>query len=59
LIRAENELIKADVTTWGRELFATFADSGINFKLFMMFAPSVLQTFMQNPVPEKDVFQLI
>lgn len=59
LIRAENELIKEDVTTWGRELFANFADSCINFKLFMMFAPPVLQTFMQNPVPEKDVFQLI
>lgn len=59
LIRAENELIKEDVTSWGRELFANFASSGICLKLFMMFAPPVLQTFMQNPVPEKDIFQLI
>jgi len=59
LTTEENEHIKSDVKSWAKELFALFSESGVNFKLFLMFAPHVLQTFMQNPVPTKDIIQLI
>ena len=59
LTTEENERTKMEITCWAKELFAFFSDSGVNFRLFMMFAPPVLQTFMQKPVPKKDIFQLI
>jgi putative CRISPR-associated protein (TIGR02619 family) len=59
LTKRENMLIREEVMHWAKELFAVFEDSGVNFRLFIMFAPPVLQTFMQSPVSEKDVFQLI